>query len=534
MSAKVLIVEASSAKQAVLERCTDGLGLSVHTAATGGEALESLIDDDYAMVLLAPSLPDMSGIEFAGLLFGDQNKRHIPVTMVAPPAAWENVMHRAYEVGVADHIGEPIQRGVLRAKLRLYLRFYASRVRLAERASHLERSNHHLQEFAHAAAHDLRAPLRTIAGFTSRLANDEIDRSERERCLGAVESGTERMGALIDDMLRYAQSGTGTTDESVSLETCVREVLADLHSEIRGSGAEVSMSPLPTVTGNSTQIRQAIQNLIANALKYRRSGVAPVVAIQASIRPGGCQLDIRDNGRGFEPGFEEEMFRPFRRLVSREDGGSGIGLATTRRIVERHGGTIVATGVPGKGATFQMYLPMSSPEVGAFRSRIDAGEDVATLKPMVRSSFPPMRVRRSGEAHFTEEVLASDATQPRILLVDDSAMDAQLLSFVMDRAWDIVAVSSAEDALATIDGQIDLVVSDYNMSTRDGLWLLRQVADRYPQTRRVLLTGVPDERCHAALADGSVHVILEKSADLKPIGEAIRAELEQGMKLERA
>ena len=227
----------------------------------------------------------------------------------------------------------------------------------------LERSNKELQEFAYVASHDLQEPLRKIQAFSDHveaeyapvLGEEGLDYVRRMKSAG------ERMSRLISDLLAYSRIGSRESPRApVNLHRVMEDVVADLHIPLRSTGGHVTVGPLPTLRADATQMRQLLQNLVANALKYHREGVPPDVRVEADIMDGYCVLRVTDNGIGFEERFAARIFGMFQRLHSRQAyDGTGIGLAICRRIVDRHGGTIAATGRPGEGATFTVRLPIS-------------------------------------------------------------------------------------------------------------------------------------------------------------------------------
>jgi len=236
---------------------------------------------------------------------------------------------------------------------------------LDRRARELARSNSELEQFASIASHDLQEPLRKVRTYTQQLAMTEGDRlSEKGRDrLERADSAAERMQRLIDDLLRFARVSThGRPFATVEMDGVVREALRDLELEIARAGASVTVGELPTVNGDELQMRQLMQNLISNALKFRRPGVRPEVRISASSAAEVTRIAVSDNGIGFEPQYASRIFRVFERLHGRSEyPGTGIGLALCRKIAERHGGTISAYGVPGEGATFTVTLPLNQP-----------------------------------------------------------------------------------------------------------------------------------------------------------------------------
>jgi signal transduction histidine kinase len=237
---------------------------------------------------------------------------------------------------------------------------------LGRRAAELERSNAELEQFASIASHDLQEPLRKVRTFTQRVTvMEEEHLSEQARdYLDRANAAAERMQKLIEDLLRYSRVAThGRPFAPVELGALTCEVLGDLEAQIERSGAVIELSELPTISGDALQLRQLIQNLISNALKFRREGVTPKVSIGATSVNGKVELTVRDNGIGFDSRYSQRIFRVFERLHGRgEYPGTGIGLALCRRIAERHGGTIAADGVPDGGATFTVTLPRNQRE----------------------------------------------------------------------------------------------------------------------------------------------------------------------------
>jgi signal transduction histidine kinase len=181
-----------------------------------------------------------------------------------------------------------------------------------------------------------------------------------------------RMRTLIDDLLAFSRVSTkGQPFVDVDLDALVPQVLADLEIAVKEGAARISVGPLPTLQADPVQIRQLMQNLLANALKFRRDGVPCEIDVHAEVADGIAELTIADNGLGFDPAFATRIFRAFERLHGASVyPGTGIGLALCRKIVERHGGTITADGREGEGATFTVRLPLNPPREPASTSSL--------------------------------------------------------------------------------------------------------------------------------------------------------------------
>jgi signal transduction histidine kinase len=257
----------------------------------------------------------------------------------------------------------------------------ASNVALEHRARELARSNDELEQFASIASHDLQEPLRKVRTFTQRVTEVESEGlSEQGRdYLVRVNGAAERMQTLIEDLLRYSRVAThGRPFVPVDLAQVAREVLEDLETQVEGCGATVSVGELPTLDADALQMRQLLQNLISNALKFRRADVAPQVAVAGVVADGLLTLTVHDNGIGFEAQYSRRIFRVFERLHGRtEYAGTGIGLALCRKIADRHGGGIAADGEPGVGSTFTVTLPTDHPDELGLTASLRRGTDTA-------------------------------------------------------------------------------------------------------------------------------------------------------------
>ncbi len=229
----------------------------------------------------------------------------------------------------------------------------------------LEQSNRELESFAYIASHDLQEPLRKVQAFGERLKKMSADKLGAEGLdyLERMQGAASRMGRLIEDLLAFARVSSNVRPFiRVELNALARDVLADLETAIEKAGATVSLGELPTLDADPMQLRQLLQNLVSNALKFRREDVAPSISILATVneQSAECELRVEDNGIGFEEKYLDRIFNVFQRLHGRGSKyeGTGIGLAICRKIVERHHGGITARSTPGGGATFIATLPL--------------------------------------------------------------------------------------------------------------------------------------------------------------------------------
>jgi PAS domain S-box-containing protein len=232
---------------------------------------------------------------------------------------------------------------------------------LAKTVEELKRSNDDLQQFAYVSSHDLQEPLRMVSSYTQLLAKRYEGRldSDADEFISFAVDGCNRMQGLIQDLLAYSRAGRNERKlRVVPSENALQKALINLRAAIKQSGAVVTHDALPAVTTDETQLTQVFQNLVGNAIKYRRAE-APRVHVSAARDDGnGWTFSVRDNGLGIDPQYFERIFILFQRLHGRgEFEGTGIGLAVCKRIVERMGGRIWVKSQPEKGSTFYFALP---------------------------------------------------------------------------------------------------------------------------------------------------------------------------------
>lgn len=252
-----------------------------------------------------------------------------------------------------------------------------AQLQLERSVEELKRSNQNLEEFAYAASHDLKEPIRKIHFFSDRIKerlSSKLDEEER-RYFERMDVAAKRMSSLIEDLLLYSHVSRGVfSGEAVDLNDTLSHVLDDLELNIEEKSATVSVDPMPTIKGHSRQLQQLFENLVANALKYSKPNQSPLLSITSRLINGNQTplklvgeeerkqyhlIEVCDNGIGFSSEDAERIFKVFTRLHGNaEYKGTGVGLSIARKVVENHGGYIWAESSLGEGATFSVLLPV--------------------------------------------------------------------------------------------------------------------------------------------------------------------------------
>lgn len=263
------------------------------------------------------------------------------------------------------HSAEELQRSYDQMEDRVHERT----AELAAAIEALQRSNRELEQFASVASHDLQEPLRKIQAFGDRLQAKFADAlgGQGRDYVQRMQASAARMRNLIDALLTFSRVTTKAQPfVPVDLAEAAEDAVSDLESRIQRSDGRVEVGALPTIDADPLQMRQLLQNLVGNGLKFHRPGVPPVVQVEGRLIDGPegngagqlCEITVRDNGIGFEEVYLDRIFEVFQRLHGRQEfEGTGMGLSICRKIVERHGGSINATSAPGQGATFTATIP---------------------------------------------------------------------------------------------------------------------------------------------------------------------------------
>lgn len=397
----ILVVDDEPKNLTVLESVLTDPSYRIVRAESADEALLALIDREFALLVLDIQMPGMTGFELAQMIKTRKKTAHVPIIFLTAYYNEDAHMLEGYDTGAVDYLHKPVNPVVLRSKVSIFADLYrksrecvaanvvlSSEVerrrqieqqlrelnqsleeRVAERtqelrqhAARLRRANEALEEFAYAASHDLQEPLRNVAIyaelFTKRYGADLNE--EACRFLEIINEGAQRMRRLITGLLEYARADY--LDESTPIsdgEEVLGQVLQNLNRSVQESRAAITHDRLPSVPIKAIHLEQLLQNLIGNALKYKKDFEPPHVHVSADQHDDQWRFSITDNGVGIESQYQAKVFDLFKRLdhPRGERAGAGMGLAICQRIVERYGGRIWVDSEVGRGATFHFTIP---------------------------------------------------------------------------------------------------------------------------------------------------------------------------------
>ena len=341
------------------------------TAGSGTAALEQLLKHEFAVVILDVKMPGMSGFETATLIRGRERSQHTPIIFLTAHMADEAATIKGYKLGAVDYLTKPARAEVLRAKVAVFADLFRLQRQLQEQLGETQRlnselaaANRELETFSYSVAHDLRAPLRHIAGHASLLLQSSqlTANSDDRRALDRISAAAVKLGQLIDGLLEFSRvSRAQLRAASVPLDRLVHDVQHDLEPESQDRAVVWKIAPLPEVQGDRVMLRQVFANLLGNALKYSRGRNPAIIEVDCQQTPRETVVAVHDNGAGFDMRYADKLFGVFQRLHREEEfEGTGIGLASVQRIIQRHGGRTWAEGKVDQGATFFFSLPAAA------------------------------------------------------------------------------------------------------------------------------------------------------------------------------
>ena len=367
---KVLIVDDVEANLVSLEALLSDLECELVRAHEGNQALKLLLKNEFAVMLLDVQMPVMDGFEVARYAREHPTTRDTPIIFLTAMHYAEDTVLRGYGTGAVDFLLKPINAHVLRGKVRVFLELYTQRRKLQDEVTAheetleaLRAANAALRHFTDAASHDLKAPVRAIRGFLQALkqeVGDKLEPQARDYLERSAKAG-ERMDSLLDSLLSYARLQRTHASAVVRVGQLLDQLRAELRDELVRVDASLDCeSDLPAVQGDPDRIYQLFQNLVTNALKFRRPQVPLRVLVSADCNAGEALFCVADSGIGIDPKHQPRIFQAFFRSDTQgKYKGSGLGLAICQQVVEQHRGRIWVESRLGEGSNFYFTLPLA-------------------------------------------------------------------------------------------------------------------------------------------------------------------------------
>ena len=367
----ILIVDDDATKRFALRTILAPLDEDVVEASSGADALRHLLRHEFAVVLLDVRMPIMDGFETAQLIRQRPRSELTPIIFVTALDQAETDMSRGYNLGAVDFVFAPVVPAIMRAKVSVFVELYRAQQELRryraqletlvqERTIALTAINRELEAFSASISNDLRAPLMAFDALSKTLLDDYGDRLDGKaaRQLKKMRDASRRMSGVFDGLESLFRLTAGEIHrEDVDVSALANELVAEMRKSHPSRPAEVEVEPGIVVSGDRRLLRVLLSSLLDNAFKFSSRKAKTRVVVGQETVDGEHRVFVKDNGVGFDMIDAHRLFGAFQRLHSASEfAGAGIGLATARRIVNRHGGRIWAEGAVGEGTTVYFVL----------------------------------------------------------------------------------------------------------------------------------------------------------------------------------
>lgn len=494
---KVLLVDDYPENLLALEAMLQCPGLSLVKARSGREALRYLLEEDFAVILLDVSMPEMNGFETAQLIRQRPRSRHTPIIFLSAACDNHLLSERGYALGAVDCLSKPINTEILIAKVAVFVELFRKNLEVQQQARQLvnqqleifriqaarqqaEAANRMKDEFIAVVSHELRTPLNAILGWSQLLIGGKLSSERTQQAIQTIERNARVQAQLIGDILEMTKLTQGKLHlslQSLNLNDLLTSLVESMQplAESKGLRLQTQLDTLPQwVNADPVRLRQIFWNLLTNAIKFTPAGGE----IWVKVEPGGetaavssltthsvpasfVKISIIDTGIGISPEFLPHVFDRFRQAdgsATRAQGGLGLGLAIVRQLVELHQGQIeVFSQGRGQGTTFTLHLPLDT-----------------TVQPQPISGPPTVAV--PAPPHPCNLTLFPLAAVQVLVVEDHPDSRTMLQSLLEDAGASVVTVGSAAEAIEILpDIRPNVLVSDIAMPGSDGYGLIRQV-----------------------------------------------------------
>lgn len=489
MRVKVLLVDDRPENIFALSNLLADLSVSIVPAKSGNEALRLLLEDDFALALLDVQMPEMDGFELAELMRGVERTKNVPIIFLTAAADRTNFEFKGYEKGAVDFLFKPINSRVLRSKVQVFVNLAQANLLLAEKVREAqiarkeaeaakqiaERADKLKSSFLANMSHEIRTPLGALMGFAELLQTPSLDAKERESYLEIILKNGRNLLTLINEILDLSKVESGHLDvdmQNMLVRESLDEVMLTLNPFAMKNRVHLQLEIDPDIPQkictDSLRFRQIVTNVLSNAIKFSPGGQVRIALTfeKTQDRRELC-MNVKDSGVGIAPDKVANLFKPFFQgdaSVSKKFGGTGLGLALSRKLARLLGGDILLIESElGKGSHFQVRI-----------------ED-----RFIEGARNASRPKNESKVEF------GDLEGWKILVVDDSEDNQLLIKTVLERYGAEIEVAS--DGYAGIDAALakkfDLILMDYQMPHCDGLQATRILREKGLRTPIVALTA---------------------------------------------
>jgi signal transduction histidine kinase len=390
-SAKLLIVDDLPENLLALDALIRRDDRIIYQASRGEDALNLLLEHDFALAILDVQMPGMNGFELAEMMRSTEKTRHIPIVFVTAAGKESNYAFRGYETGAVDFLYKPLDVDAVRSKVNVFVELYNQRNETRRQMLALEKSRQEQEvlvqelqateaelqnavrmrdDFMSMVAHELRTPLNTLF-LEAQLRKMQLDRgltgifdaAYLQKMVARDKVQIQNMVRLIDDMLdvtRLRNNRLSIRPGKVDLQALLERVVGNLANQAAAAGCSITLHAGQPLTGcwDEFRIEQVVVNLLTNALRYGEG--KPVEVSLQTVAAGAC-ISVRDHGRGISLADQQRIFEQFERASGNDGtGGLGLGLFITRQLVDAHGGSISVQSRPGEGSVFSVTLPLEA------------------------------------------------------------------------------------------------------------------------------------------------------------------------------
>lgn len=508
---KVLIVDDYPENVRALSELIANDEIEVHSASTGEQALYLMTQYEFGLALLDVQMPVMSGFELARLIRGVRRFRNIPIIFITAEPETHGTVLEGYDSGAIDLIFKPVNPHVVRSKVRAFVEMYRQSKLLEKQVSELNRlkvmadvANMAKSQFLANMSHEIRTPLAAVLGYSDLLTKGQLTEAERQEFSNSIQRNGDLLLRLIDDILDFSRIEANRLElENINFD--FNDLLEEVHNTLRFKSEEKGITlkfDIPKIPvqhfGDPTRIKQALLNIVGNALKFTDKGVVAVnMQIEERPCPGEagpkCDLltfTIEDDGVGMDECQIRNLFQPFGQgdaSMKRKFGGSGLGLVISKQIARAYNGELrVIRSEPNSGSVFQLqfYLRRST--------------QTAAEKLSIKQQSGPI-----GEQNFHGK---------NVLVVDDSPDNLRLIElFLRSSNVNMTFAENGRAALSETEKRdFDLVLLDVQMPDMDGYQVTRELRRRGLQVPIVAVTAHALKEDHEACLSAGYNSVLVK------------------------